>query len=70
MQTLDQEGHSHTQRQFGVSRWHWLPMFLKVKRDPASMLNRKKKIMKLMDSTDVAEHPIFITHCAKMCVKT
>lgn len=43
MQTLGQEGHSHTQGQIELSSWHWLPMFLKVKREPASMLNMKRK---------------------------
>lgn len=43
MQTLGQEGHIHTQGQVEVSTWHWLPMLLKVKREPASMLNMKRK---------------------------
>lgn len=43
MQTLGQEGHSHTQGQVDVSRWQWLPMFFKVKREPASVLNMKGK---------------------------
>lgn len=44
MQTIGQEGHSHARGQVEVSRCHSRPVFLKVKREPASMLNMKKKL--------------------------
>lgn len=70
-QTLGQEGHSHNQGQVEVSRWHWLSMFLKVKRKPASMLNIKRKNSEAdgLNWWTCSKHPFSITFCPKIYVK-